>query len=237
MTKEFFALPLIALFFSGPGFCQDVPQNKYGLKVVANIGLYQQQVNNDSAKALIEIQKEIPNIALDIRYASTNNFMHEKMYNLAKAYTRLPVLSALKNVQKELNEKGLGLKIFDAYRPYTITVAFYEKQKDSIFVATPWKGSRHNRGCAIDLTIINLKNGKELEMPTPFDDFTEKANTDYPHLPKKVIENRQLLKDIMTKNGFTAYKDEWWHFDFNGWKEFDVTDISFEDLQRLQTLN
>ncbi|UKJ08030.1 M15 family metallopeptidase [Solitalea lacus] len=227
---------LLTLFSIGLGsvYSQSVQPNKYGLKVVADTVLYKQELKIDSNKALIDLKKVIPNIALDIRYASANNFMGEKMYSTAAAFARLPVAKALQNVQRELGSKGLGLKVFDAYRPYTVTVAFYEKQKDSVFVAAPWKGSRHNRGCAVDLTVINLKTGKELKMPTPFDDFTEKAHSEYKNLSKKVLKNREMLKEIMSKNGFTVYKEEWWHYDFNGWKDFELTDISFEDLQRFQ---
>lgn len=225
-----FALCLLSL----NGFSQMAKPNKYGLKIIGDVQSYKEQVKLDSNKTLVEIKKYIPNIALDIRYATTNNFMGEQMYASSGAFTRLPVVRALQKVQKELNQQGLGLKIFDGYRPYTVTVAFYEKQKDSVFVAAPWKGSRHNRGCAIDLTIIDLKTGKELKMPTGFDDFTKKAYADYSGASKKATENRELLKAVMSKNGFTVYKEEWWHYDFNNWKDYDLTDISFEELHSLQ---
>jgi D-alanyl-D-alanine dipeptidase len=109
-------------------------------------------------------------------------------------------------------------------------VKFYEVYPDTNFVAAPWKGSVHNRGCAVDLTLVILQTGKQLEMPTPFDDFTEKAAHSYMNLPDQVLKNRQILKDIMTKHGFLIYEAEWWHYDFKDWKSYKLMDISFEEL-------
>lgn len=159
--------------------------------------------------------------------------MGQPMYDRPAAFLRLPAARALAAVQAELKEKGLGLKIFDGYRPYHVTVAFYDKIKDSVFVASPRRGSRHNRGCAVDLTIVDLKSGKELLMPTGYDDFTEKAHTDYRDLPAEAIANRELLKRLMVKYGFLIYADEWWHYDFKGWENFPLMDISFKALKSL----
>ena len=196
------------------------------------IGLkpYQQKIVDSPDYKLVEIIKYVPNIVLDIRYATKNNFMHRPMYKLAKAYARLPVALALKVIQDELNKQGLGLKIYDSYRPYAVTVMFYEMAKDTTFVADPRKGSRHNRGCAIDLTVINLKTGKELNMPTDFDSFSVKAADNYPHLSKEKIANREMLKSVMQAHGFKIYHSEWWHYDYNGWPSFPVMDIAFEEL-------
>jgi D-alanyl-D-alanine dipeptidase len=191
---------------------------------------YQQQIKQNPDKALVEIKKHIPNIQLDIRYATTDNFMHQKMYVQARAFTRLPVAKALKAVQAELNARGLGLKIYDGYRPYTITEKFYLKASDKHFVADPKKGSKHNRGCAIDLSLIDMKTGKELDMPTPFDSFSPKAAADYKDLPAQVIQNRELLKTAMENHGFKVLDNEWWHFDFMGWHNFELLDIPFEQL-------
>ena len=128
----------------------------------------------------------------------------------------------------------MGLKIFDAYRPYRVTIIFYEKVKDTVFVASPYRGSRHNRGAAVDLTLINLRSGRELKMPTAFDDFTKKAHANYSKLPRSVIRNRELLKSVMLKNGFEVYADEWWHYDYKGWRDHPVLDLSFEELELLK---
>ena len=180
---------------------------------------------------LAEIKNYIPDIVLDIRYATINNFTHQKMYWEAKAFARLPVVLALKQVQADLKKQGLGLKIFDAYRPYAITVKFYEVAHDTNFVADPRKGSKHNRGCAIDLTAIDLKTGKELEMPTGFDSFSKKAASAYMDLPKIAIDNRAILKAAMEAHGFREIPTEWWHFDFNGWSKYPLLDIPFTEIK------
>jgi D-alanyl-D-alanine dipeptidase len=191
---------------------------------------YNDQIKTSPDKRLIEISKVIPGIQLDIKYATTDNFMHRVMYGQARAFARARVADALKQIEAELKLKGLGLKIYDAYRPYAVTVDFYNMAHDTNFVASPKTGSRHNRGCAIDLSLIDLRTGKELAMPAPFDSFSPKAAADYPDLSPEQLQNRELLKAIMQSHGFTVLKTEWWHFDFNGWQQFDLLDVPFKDL-------
>lgn len=198
---------------------------------VARTAQYLKQVQQDSNKKLVELKKYIPGIVLDIRYATTNNFMKRRMYPQARAFARLPVVKALKQVQAQLKVSGLGLKIYDAYRPYTITVEFYKKALDTNFVADPRKGSKHNRGCSLDLTIIDLKTGKELDMPTGFDSFSAKAASDYANLPKRQIANRELLKSVMLAHGFKTVPTEWWHFDFATWPQYPLLDIPFSAIK------
>jgi zinc D-Ala-D-Ala dipeptidase len=219
---------IVILFVLGSvsAYCQ----NKYGLTTL-NLEEYKRSVVLDPQKELVDLEIFIPGIALDIRYATTNNFTNEQIYNIAKAYARKPVAMALLKVQEELKTKGLGIKIFDAYRPYKATVKFYEVYHDTTYVASPYRGSRHNRGCALDLTIIDLKTGKELEMPTGYDSFRKEAWPSTPVADPEVKANRALLIGIMEKHGFRVNGSEWWHFDFRGWKNYEVLDIDFEELE------
>ena len=210
------------------------PKNKYGypLSIISDLETYHQQVATDSNKTLIEIKSRIPNIVLDIRYATTNNFLKKVFYKQAKAFARLPVVNALQKAQTELNAQGIGIKIYDGYRPYAITVQFYESFPDSLYVASPWSGSRHNRGCALDMTLVNLKTGKELKMPTPYDSSIEASWADAPVKKKRVLKNRELMKSVMAKYGFTVEPSEWWHYNYNGWADYPLMDIPFEVLQK-----
>jgi len=205
-------------------------QYSYGL-TPTNLEQYQQSVKTNPEKELIDLGKFIPAIVLDIRYATTNNFTKQKIYPLAKAYARKPVAEAVKQAQAELKSMGLGIKIFDAYRPYKATVKFYEVYHDTTYVASPYRGSRHNRGCAIDMTIINLQSGQELKMPTAYDSFQKAAWPSTPVKDPEVKKNRDLIISVMQKQGFKVNSSEWWHFDFKGWKNFEVLDIDFEELK------
>lgn len=207
-----------------------VAQNKYGLKAMT-YPEYKKSLAANPLKALVDLEKFVPGLAMDIRYATNNNFTGEKIYNMAKAYARRPVAEALKKVQEELRPQGLGIKIFDAYRPYKATIKFYEVYRDTTYVASPYRGSRHNRGCAIDLTLIDLKTGNELKMPTEYDSFRKEAWPSTPVSDPIVRKNRSLLISVMEKHGFRVNGSEWWHFDFKGWKNFEVMDIDFEELE------
>ncbi|MFA6569905.1 MAG: M15 family metallopeptidase [Bacteroidota bacterium] len=211
----------------------EIPKNNYGLQVVSDIELYKKQVSYNANDELVDLQKFIPGIVLDIKYATADNFVGLPLYSLPKAYLRKPVAEALLRIQEVLKTRNLGLKIFDAYRPYSVTLKFYEKIKDTNFVASPWSGSRHNRGAAVDLTLIDLKDNAELTMPTKFDDFSDKASPTYINLSITVLKNRNLLIQLMQKYGFTVNPNEWWHYDYEGWSKFPVTDIKFEELEKL----
>ena len=204
--------------------------NPYNLPIINTKPGYLKEITLDRNNQLVEIKKFIPDIKLDIRYATNNNFTKQAVYSEAQAFARLPVVLSLRNVQRQLKKKGLGLKIFDAYRPYSVTVKFYDIADDKNFVAHPKTGSRHNRGCAVDLTLINVRTGKELKMPTPYDSFSAEASADFNDLPRRIKANRDLLIKVMQDNGFKVLNNEWWHFDFEGWTEFDLIDIPFKDL-------
>lgn len=222
------SLLILFLFFSCYTFAQG--HNPYGLEIINEYSVYQKSVELDKNKQLLEIKKYIPTINLDIRYAGKDNFTKQAVYKQARAFARLPVVEALKRAQNELKKSGFGLKIFDAYRPYRVTVKFFAIATDKSFVANPKDGSRHNRGCAIDLSLIHLKNGKEVEMPTPYDSFAPEAASNFQDLPPRIIKNRELLRNTMEKYGFRVLDNEWWHFDFIGWKNYELMDIPFEDL-------
>lgn len=204
--------------------------NEFGLYVIDNKEDYLKDVLSDSSNLIIDLEEFINGIELDIKYASEDNFSSTKVYDSSRAFLRYPAAAALKSIQNELAESGLALKIFDAYRPYSVTVFFYDNYPDSNYVASKWKGSRHNRACAVDLTLIYKDSGKELEMPTGYDDFSEKAHVDFMVLSEEVLQNRDILRKAMEKYGFKAYPYEWWHFDFIGWEKFPLTDLDFHQI-------
>jgi D-alanyl-D-alanine dipeptidase len=177
----------------------------------------------DRRHDIVDVRSLDTTIVLDIRYATDNNFTKKVLYPVAKAKLRREAAESLASVQRELKQQGLGLKIYDGYRPLSIQWKLWEVVPDPNYVADPRKGSRHNRGAAVDLTIIDAL-GNELEMPTPYDDFTEKAWHTYDDLPDAAKKNRALLKDVMTRHGFQPIQSEWWHYDFHGWEIFDIMD-------------
>jgi len=194
--------------------------------VVKSMAEYDRLVAADPDKRLVEIT----DIRRDVRYATTDNFMHQKLYPVAKVFLRRPAAIALHDVERELAREGLGLKLFDGYRPYRVTVQMWKPIRNPDFVADPAKGSRHNRGAAVDLTLIDLRTGRELPMPTGYDAFTVKARQDFNDLPAEVIANRARLRDVMTRHGFDPLPSEWWHFDFRGWETFELLDLPLEKL-------
>ena len=218
---------LIILFFLPLSL---IAQNKYGLKATTYAG-YKESLKSHPEKELVNLETFIPGIVLDIRYATTNNFTGEKIYNLPRAYARKSVAIALKKAQEEFNSHGVRIKIFDAYRPYKATVKFYEVYHDTTYVASPYRGSRHNRGCAIDMTLAHYKTGRDLEMPTKFDSFKKEAWPTTPVKDPLIKKNRDLIISVMERNGFKVNGSEWWHFDFIGWQKYEVMDINFEELE------
>jgi D-alanyl-D-alanine dipeptidase len=205
------------------------PKYKYGLQPTT-FNQYKASLKANPGKELVDLEKFIPDMVMDIRYATTNNFTGQKIYNLAKAYARRPVAEALKKAQAEFKSLGVCVKMHDAYRPYSATVKFYEEYHDTTYVASPYSGSRHNRGCALDMTIVDLKTKKELKMPTPYDSFSKDAWPTSPVKDAEAKKNRDLLIRVMEKHGFKVNASEWWHFDFVGWRKYEVMDIDFEEL-------
>lgn len=215
-------------------YAQDTVLNKYGLWVIKDTKTFNSTIQYNSSKQMVDIKKLIPNIILDIRYATTNNFMHSKLYPaITTTYLRLPAAKALQLVQQELNKIGLGLKIYDAYRPYSVTEKMWEPIKDDRYVADPKGGSGHNRGTSIDLTIINLNTNQELQMGTGYDNFSDTAHQTFTALPLEILQNRNLLKNIMEKNGFKALETEWWHFSITNAKDFELLDIPFKKIKKI----
>ena len=181
---------------------------------------------------MVDLKRTVPLLVFDLRYASDNNFMHQKLYpSITTTWLRKAAADPLIKIQQELNETGLGLKIFDAYRPYSVTEKLWEPVKDDRYAADPKKGSGHNRGIAVDLTIINLKTNKELNMGTGFDNFSDTAHHGFINLSKEVLENRLLLKTLMEKHGFKVLDTEWWHYYLPNSNEFELLDLNVKQLE------
>jgi len=180
---------------------------------------------------VVDIKEVNPRIVVDMKYASEDNFAKKRLYDSNTCFLRKSTAVKLDSVQKELEKMNLGLKVWDCYRPLAVQRIFWEILPDERYVANPKNGSRHNRASAVDLTLVDSE-GRELQMPTGFDDFTPRADHHYPDLPDRVIRNRELLKGLMEKAGFISLPEEWWHYDDENWMQFDLMDIPFQDLSR-----
>ncbi len=214
---------------------QEGQLNKYGLRVIGSVEEYQKSISDDPSKALTDLKKSVPGLVVDLRYGGANNFMQHRLYPAgARAWLRKSAADSLAVIQKELKEKGAGLKIFDAYRPWSITDMMWEKVKDDRYAADPRKGSNHNRGVAVDLTIIDLKTGKEWEMGTGFDNFSDTAHHAFAQLPVDVLQHRIFLKTMMEKHGFKALDTEWWHYSLKNAGDFELLDLGFDELKKLK---
>lgn len=222
---------LLGLFVSQFISAQD---NPHGLAIVSDVERYQAQVQQNPSVEFVDLSVYAPEIRLDIRYATDNNFTGDVIYEQAKAYVRIHVAKALNRINKQLAKEGLALKVYDAYRPYAATLKFYKVYPDTNYVAAPWTGSVHNRGCAVDVTLIDKESGKELEMPTKFDDFTDKAAPNARDVSPEAAKNRDKLIKVMNKYGFIVNANEWWHYDMKGWEEYDLMDISFSELAQIK---
>jgi zinc D-Ala-D-Ala dipeptidase len=184
------------------------------------------------APDLVELVKLDPTIKLDIRYATTNNFLGTAVYTQARAFLQRPAAEALVRAQHELEASGYGLILHDGYRPWYVTKIFWDATPGTqkIFVANPAEGSKHNRGCAVDLSLYDLKTGKEVEMPSGYDEMTTRAYAYYPGGTPEERARRELLRRAMVKQRFLVNPTEWWHFDYVDWKRYPVLNTKFEDL-------
>lgn len=181
---------------------------------------------------LVELAPFDASIHLDIRYATSNDFLGTPVYSQARAFLQRPAAEALLRVQQKLKPLGYGLLIHDAYRPWYVTKIFWDATapEGKIFVADPAQGSRHNRGCAVDLTLYDLTTGKPIEMPGTYDEMSPRSFPDYPGGTSLQRWHRDLLRRAMESEGFTVYEAEWWHFDYKDWNEYPILNVPFEKL-------
>ena len=185
---------------------------------------------------LVELVQLDPTIKLDIRYATPDNFTGKKVYPEARAFLQRPAAEALVAAHRELAPHGYGLLIHDGYRPWAITRLFWEVTPPALreFVADPATGSKHNRGCAVDLTMYDRAFGTAVEMPSGYDEMTKRAYPDYRGGPPDARGRRDLLRAVMERHGFTVEPNEWWHFNFNTWREYPILDIAFSEIRDLR---
>ena len=181
---------------------------------------------------LVEVISLDPTIRLDIRYATSNNFLGTPLYEEARAFLQRPAAEAVVRVHRALAAKGYGLLIYDAYRPWYITKIFWDATPPDKhqYVADPAHGSRHNRGCAVDLTLFDRSTGRAVQMPSGYDEMSERAHPDYSGGTSAQRKNRALLRSAMEAEGFTVYEFEWWHFDYRDWHSYAVQNVRFADI-------
>lgn len=186
------------------------------------------------APELVELKRLDKSIKLDVRYATANNFAGRAVYKEARAFLQRPAAEALLRVSRALKEKGYGLAVFDAYRPWFVTKLFWEitPEEKKQFVANPSKGSRHNRGCAVDLTLYNLKTGREVSMTGEYDEMSERSHINYTGGTQEQRRLRDLLRTAMEAEGFAVYEPEWWHYDYKDWKQYPILNLSFSDIAK-----
>ena len=175
---------------------------------------------------LVPLETVQPPCLPEVRYATRHNFTGTVLYPLPRVFLHRDTARALARVQRDLQKRGLGLKVWDAYRPLSVQWKMWKLIRDERYVSNPAKNKgRHTRGTAVDVTLID-KRGRELPMPSDFDDFTDRAHRDYRGGTAEQRGNRQILEDVMTKHGFVGYSTEWWHFDLKGWEKYPALDIS-----------
>lgn len=181
---------------------------------------------------LVEPAAMDPTVRLDVRYATANNFLGRPVYAEARALLQREAAEALLRAHRALREKGYGLLLFDAYRPWSVTKLFWDltPKAKRAFVANPRTGSKHNRGTAVDLTLYDLATGREVEMPSAYDDFSERAHPGYAGGAAEARERRDLLRAAMEGEGFTVEPNEWWHFNWKDWRSYPILDVPFGSL-------
>lgn len=186
------------------------------------------------APDLVELVTLDPSIRLDVRYATTNNFMGEVFYSQPRAFLQRPAAEALVQAHQWLSERGYGVLVHDGYRPWYVTKMFWDATPEAMraFVADPSQGSRHNRGCAVDRTLYHLATGEVVEMPGGYDEFSPRSFPDYAGGTTRQRWHRDLLRQAMEAAGFAVYENEWWHFDYADWRLYPIGNQRFEELDR-----
>ena len=190
------------------------------------------EVGSFRTSELAELTDLDPTIKLDVRYATDNNFMGSRMYEEGRAFLQRPAAEALVRVHRALGQSGLGLIIYDGYRPWYVTKMFWEATPahQRTFVANPASGSRHNRGCAVDLGVFDRATGAVLPMPSGYDEFSDRAYSNYAGGTEEQNNNRSLLREAMESEGFIVNPTEWWHFDYEDWRDYRIQNKRFSEL-------
>lgn len=216
MNKTKYALPLILLLVIAV-FAQGPPKET---------GPFREP-------ELREIVKLDPTIKLDIRYATRNNFLGRPVYKEARAFLQKPAAEALVRAHARLRPQGYGIVVHDGYRPWSVTKIFWDvtPADKKIFVADPGQGSRHNRGCAVDLSMYELATGKIVQMPSEYDEMTERAHINYACATPEAKRLREMLRLAMEAEGFAVYEPEWWHYDYKDWKEYPIVNVPFSKIK------
>lgn len=193
--------------------------------MLLNVGCSQNHTITAQGTRLVNLAKVDPTLIIDSPYATSDNFVGIQMYPKNEIWLEEGTAEKLMSAQASLRKQGLGLKVLDGYRPLEIQRTLWKILPDPRYVANPERGSRHNRGCAVDVTLVDAE-GDEMAMPTEFDEFSERAGQDYQNLPQEVLKNRKVLNNAMRNAGFTTIRSEWWHFDAVGWEDFPILDIN-----------
>lgn len=187
------------------------------------------------APDLVDLSTLQPAPRLDLRYATSDNFLGAALYPVSRAYLQRPAAEALLHAQAALHAQGIGVLIYDAYRPWHVTKVFWDATDESLhtFVANPLRGSRHNRGCAVDIGLYDLETGAVLPMPSAYDEFSPRAYVDYNGGSNAARRNRDLLRTVMERHGFAVYEAEWWHFDYCDWAQYPILNLRLDEIDSL----
>lgn len=211
------AVALVVASLSAVGFAQGLPEEAGPFR----------------KPELVELVKLDKTIKLDVRYATSNNFLGRAVYTEARAFLQRPAARALVRANRVLRKQGYGILVHDGYRPWAVTKIFWDATPDDKkeFVADPAQGSRHNRGCAIDLTLYELKTGRVVEMPSAYDEMTERSHINYQGGTEEQRRVRDMLRRAMEREGFAVYEPEWWHYDYKDWRKYPILDIPFSQIK------
>jgi D-alanyl-D-alanine dipeptidase len=221
------ALICALAILSTPALCRQAPQDARPPEEAGTL----------RAPDLVELKRLDSSIKLDIRYATANNFTGRAVYTEPRAFLQRPAAEALVRVSRALRKKGYGLAVFDGYRPWSVTKLFWDvtPADKKQFVADPSKGSRHNRGCAVDLTLYDLKTGREVSMPGDYDEMSERSHISYAGGTEEQRRLRDLLRAAMEAEGFAVYEAEWWHYDYKDWRQYPILNVSFSEIEKPRT--